>query len=698
MLTRRSPLVAHAAAYLLFLGVAVVITWPLVTVFSTRFVGHPFHDAYEYARHIWWIKYALQTGQPLFEQPLLAYPDGLNGALLWSYPLQSFPAGLFSFVMPLPAAFNLTLLLRLAFDGWAAYWLARYLTGAYAPALVGGLVFMAYPTVQGQIGASHIGLLVLWPAPFYTYALLRLREGCHRISEGNLTSEEASGLTRRSAPTTNTFVSQRRWVAIAVFFVVASTWGSTQMLLFTIVPITLVFAVIWLAQRRWRAVGQMVVAFALGCIVALIWAVPLLRDTLSQPAYAQVESNIVDYSADLLAIAAPSFYNPLYSNFDLSRQLLGVDPFESAAYLGIAAGVLALIGVLAAVRRALMWLALAFISWVASLGPLLTVNNAPVTVNVAGYMSYITLPWAAVFNLPLVNITRTPARFNFMVGLAVAMLAAFGFAVLWRRLAHYRWRAVLVPVVMGLIVVDYQWFWTDMPTVPGVVPEPIAALAERDDVRAVFDVPWEHLVAAKEGMWLQTGHQRPLIAGHMTRVTPVDPAKLTVLQATLDLALLDQAGVDVIILHKEWDDAEGVLEASLRERLGEPFYEDERFATFDVPDPTEDTRFIAIPAPNDPILSRVESYVYLPEPARLHVTATVKNGGRDLTLFIDEQPGPGWSFDDTSTIEGWIDVSEGYHRLSLVASPPCPAIPSPALECRAVELSGLSIRVDDGEA
>jgi len=30
-------------------------------------------------RHIWWIKTALQTGQPLIFQPLLGYPDGIQG-------------------------------------------------------------------------------------------------------------------------------------------------------------------------------------------------------------------------------------------------------------------------------------------------------------------------------------------------------------------------------------------------------------------------------------------------------------------------------------------------------------------------------------------------------------------------------------------------------------------------------------------
>ena len=62
-LKRALPL--NLAIYGLYVLVALVITWPLVTVLSTHFAGYPFGDAHEMTRHIWWIKTALQTGQPV---------------------------------------------------------------------------------------------------------------------------------------------------------------------------------------------------------------------------------------------------------------------------------------------------------------------------------------------------------------------------------------------------------------------------------------------------------------------------------------------------------------------------------------------------------------------------------------------------------------------------------------------------------
>ena len=119
----RQPLLVYGFYFL----VTLVITYPLVTVIGTRMIGHPFGDAYEYTHHIWWMKTALQTGQNPFFMPNLLYPDGLSATLLWSLPLQSFPAWLFAFVMPLPLAFNLAALLTLAANGWAMFVLVGHL-------------------------------------------------------------------------------------------------------------------------------------------------------------------------------------------------------------------------------------------------------------------------------------------------------------------------------------------------------------------------------------------------------------------------------------------------------------------------------------------------------------------------------------------------------------------------------------------
>ncbi len=670
----------NLTVYGFYLLVAVAVTWPLVTVLATRFIGHPFSDSYEYARLTWWFTYALQTGQSPYFQPWLAYPDGLTSWLLWSIPLQSFPAWLFAFVMPLPAALNVAILLRLALNGWAMFLLVRRLTGQFAPALLAGVIFLAYPSFQGQLAAGHTGLLALWPVVLYVYSLQSL-----------VVSSE------------NTALSPQYLVLSAALFFVLSVLGSNQLLIYLLLPVTAVFALLVAVRREWRALRHLFTAAALGAALALVFILPGLIEARRAPPWLQ-ERGDVTYSADLLSLVTPSYQHPVFGQLDYTHTVLGVDPFEKPGYIGLVAGTLALIGAWR-VRAARRWLLVAAAGWVLSLGPLLQVLGQPVTLVADGYPTYIPLPWALYQQLPVVSVVRVPARFHFAIAFAVAVMAGYGWGVVSRQLSAARKKLPIIHpglsensalgtrnfplstlLLIAFVLWDYQLFWTGMPTISAAVPPPIAALAQRDDVRAVFDVPYDHLLAAKEGLYLQTAHHRPLIAGQVTRRTPVNPARLATLQNTLDPALLNAAGVDVIILHKEWD--EGEIEPLLRDRLGAPFYEDERFAAFNAPDTRAAPGFVTAPAADIEITDRAEVYFYTPDSRRVTIQFE-RSGSRPLTVYVDEQPAGTFAAD--SLIEVEVTVAPGYHTLALAVEPPCPVEPHPALRCRGAAVSALTI-------
>jgi hypothetical protein len=700
-----SPFSIHLLVFLFYLAVTLVITYPLITVIGTRMIGHPFGDAYEYTHHIWWIKTALQTGQDPFFMPNLVYPDGVAAPLLWSIPLQSFPAWLFTFVMPLAPAFNISALLTLALNGWAMFFLARYLLRAQRaaplqsavsaddqqhapmhppprhvverglggevslfPALLAGLVFMLYPTFQGQLGAAHTGLLALYPAPLYLYCLLRLRDTPHL----------------------------RRTILAGALLFMASLWGSILLLIYLVAPITALYFAMQLAARDWRTLRRALVTVVLGGLFALPFVVPLTLDTLQ----GELEEGSVRYSAPLLGVVAPSFYNPLFSGWEYNRTALGLDPFERASYVGVIAAVLALLA-LWKVRAARWWLLLALIVWVFSLGPLLKLGDEPFTLRIDGYATYVTLPWAYFQDLPLIRIARTPARFNFAVGFAVAIMAGYGAAVLLRsrnaglsdRKMPVNGRSAVLVVLMLAIGFEYQ-FWWGLPTIPGEVPAPIAALAARDDIRAVFDIPAYHPLANKDGMFLQTGHQHPMIVGQVSRHSPADPAKVNVLEATLDPALLDAADIDIVILHRQYDGNDGAIGALARQQLGDPFYEDEQYAAFEVPPPESAPAFTVVPSDVTAISTQADSDVYVPEYGWVTFSADLtlpSSGGRDVTLMLDDEVIGRWTLgDDPLSITAPVPFG-GFHRFSLVLNPPCPINLDPALECRTVELSNLSL-------
>jgi hypothetical protein len=653
--------------YLFYLAIAIVITWPLVTVLSTEFAGLPDSDAYEMGRHIWWYNHALRTGQPVFFQPLLGYPDGIEGGvLLWSDPLQFFPAWLFAFFMSVPAAFNLSALLTMALNGWAMYWLAWHLTGQkLAPALLAGVVFMAAPTFQGHLAGGHGGLMVMWPVPLYIYALYRLRDR-----------------------------TDKRWIALGALFFFLSPGGHILQTIYVLMPITALFALARLVRREWAWLARVLVTAALGSIVLVVYLLPVASATLTTQAYT-AEGGCVRYSADLLAIVTPSFAHPVFVNLEYTHRVLGINIVEGFSYIGVVAGALAIIAVWKE-RAARWWLVLAVVVWILSLGPLLKVFDAPVTLSTDSYETHITLPWAALQNLPLFNLARSPARFNFVLALAVAMMVGYGAARLWMWLdsarthsrASLQW--VILLVAMVVILWEYQAFLR-FPTAPSAIPEAVTALAERDDIRAVFDVPWDNLLSAKEALYLQTGHQQALIAGQMTRRTPVSPAKLWLLQSTLDPALLDEAGVDIILLHKTFD-YDGSVEEFTREQLGEPFYEDERIALFEAPDTDDVPVFTTLVTPLTTIDSRAESYIYAPKPGWVRLTGEFQGDGRSVELTLDGERVQTWTVEGNVPFDVSVPLREaGYHTIVLEVEPSCPQNFNEALECRSVVLNDLEL-------
>ncbi len=669
ILKRALPL--NLAIYGLYLAVAMLITWPLLTVISTHFAGYPFGDAHEMTRHIWWIKHALQTGQPLFFQPLLAYPDGIQGVILWSDPLQFFPAWLFAFFMPLPAAYNLFALLTLALNGWAAYWLVWKLTNVRSAALLGGLVFMTAPIIQGHLAGGHGGLLVQWPLPLLTYNLLQV-------------AGLQSSVTSRQS---------RKYILLAIIFFVLTPFGHTLQLIYAVLPLMAVIGITVIIRRDWWALLRLVIVGAVGSILLLIFLLPVFRSTFGTSAYT-AEGGGVDFSTDLLGIVTPSFNHPLYGQLDYTHKVLGVNIIEGSSYIGIIAGLLALLA-LWKVKAARWWLALAVVLWILSLGPLLKVFDQPLKINLGNYDTYLTLPYALVYNLPGFSLARAPGRFDFLLALVIAVLVGYGWAWISGKLNTSQKRfslgtrySVIGTLIIGLLItLDYQSFWP-LPTYDATITQAVYDLAKREDIRAVYDVPWDNLLAAKDALWLQTAHEKPMIAGQVTRRTPVSPAKLTILEQTMNPALLKDAGVDVIIVHKFYD-TDGKLAANAHKTLGDPFYENDLIALFEVK--TTPKPELVVTSAGGTITNTKSFYVYAPQTGWLQLYFLGFADNREVSLSLDGQVIRRWTVTNNETGDDLsVEIpitTTGYHTLTWALEPPCPAQFDKTLSCQRINLS-----------
>lgn len=633
------PRLGIAAAYL---GIAVIITLPLVVHLGERFAGFPYGDAYENARHMWWMTHALRSGEPLFFQPLLGYPNGIAGLTLHATPLLLFPGWLFAFILPLPAAYNLHLLLTLALNGCAMHAFAHALTRRQDAAFIAGVVFMSYPTLQGHLGASHLNILAQWGLPLYAWALWRLSEPANR-AHGSL--------------------PVLLWAAVAF---VATAWAHTIQIIYTLLPITTLFLVSAAVRRDARAFRRILAGAGMGAGLILLWLLPLFSAAFSS-AYVS-DGGSVRFSADLLAPVSPSFFHPLWGLLNYPRAVLGTNLDEGSGYIGLVAGMLALVGIWR-VKAARPWLWLALAALVLSLGPLLRVMGQPVSFISDDTLGTVALPWALLERLPGFALARTPGRFNLTTAFAVAVMAAYGAAWLFPQIRRASLRPALALGCAALILFDYQTFFP-LPTTRADIPAAFTQLRERGDVRAVFDIPWANLLAAKDALYLQTAHQQPLVAGHVTRRTPVDPAKLTLLEATLDPALLDEAGADVIILHLSYvSDAERTRVIAA---LGAPFYQDERFALFARPQP-------AAPPTPQAIIADADSaaYLYTPQAGWALLDLALTGGQGGIMLMQDDSRL--WSGAGAGRVP--LLLSPGYTTARWLFDLPCPASLPPGLRC-----------------
>ena len=651
---RRIPrhLILSGLAYLL---VALCLCLPVLPSLSTRFLGSTGSDVYEMAHHIWWFKTALQNGENVFWHSLLGYPDGFAVVQLWANPLQFFPAWLFAFVMPLPMAYNVTILLTLTLNGWAMYALARRRLpkGHRIPAWMAGLVFMVFPIFQGHLYAGHLGLLAQWPLPLLLLCLFDYAD------QGG-----------------------RRWFLGSLLFFLLALMGHTLQIIYALAPLMILFALARLYRRDYAAAARVASVGLLGAGLLLLFLSPIFTETMHNSQYAEVGGH-VRFSIDLLGLVSPSFANPFWGDIaGHSRAALGENLVEGSSYIGLLGGMLALIGVLRK-RQARWWLLVAFAAWLLALGPLLKVFDQPLVLSVVGYDVALPLPYALAVDLPGLGLARTPGRFMFLFAPALAMLAGYGMAALWssrviaRRNRYLRYGFALV--IALLVYADYQFFG-EFPTVSSDIPQVVHDLKARGDIRAIYNAPYHNHAAAKEALYLQTAHGKPLIAGQDTRRTPVDPAKLELL-ADFQPPLLDEAGVDIVILNKIY--ADETLMRRARLQLGGPFYEDGRYALFENPSPSAPLADVYSVK-----LDEQESYIYKAQPGWLTHRATLQAENRRVHLLLNG------ARLQTQVIRGEREVSAplpiaraGYHTFRLALDPPCPErIDTAALMCRDVSI------------
>jgi hypothetical protein len=160
----------EAAVFAAYAAVTAFMTWPAATL-MTRIYGQK-GDPLGVLWSCWWFKYTFVHHMPYDPMSWVAVPFGRHLSLYSRDPLTALTLRIFYLMTNETVAYNIFLLLCFFLAAVAMYYLARSLTGSQAAATVAGFAFAFSPYMLVQ-GKEHLGLLVTAWIPLFFYFMIR---------------------------------------------------------------------------------------------------------------------------------------------------------------------------------------------------------------------------------------------------------------------------------------------------------------------------------------------------------------------------------------------------------------------------------------------------------------------------------------------------------------------------------------------
>jgi hypothetical protein len=507
-----------SAAYALL---SVVFTWPLASAPARVGVRNGDYFAFTWALAAL-VRQAFHDPLHLFDsnlfwphQQTLAYHDILLSEGLTAAPVFALGGG------PL-LAHNLALLLTFPLAGLGAYLLAYDLTRSRLGAFVAGLTF----AFSGHRVMHLIQIPVLssqW-LPLVLFFFLR----CLRRP----TRARILGL-------------------LAMVVLQALSSGYYAAILVVVLGLTCAFyARALLRHGRWRGVGLALVAAAL-----VIATASLPYRALKQREGLERSREIcLFYSAQASSYVRPAQPGVLPHVRWLSEHV----PDHEPLFVGLTSLALAALGVVAAGRRRWFALLLTGSAVLLSFGPEVVVGWW----RVPG-------PYELFRLLPFARMMRDPSRFGAVATLGLGLLAAWGTAVVTRKLGRVGSHAGLA--LAALVFMElYPGQSAFRPLRP---PPPVAGWLASAPRGPVLELPWDvsHLPDGAEYMYWSTVHWQPMINGAGAFLAPSNINVGMVGRGFPDedvVAVLRGVGVRYVVVHRHrlpWQRARRFRAASLPE-------------------------------------------------------------------------------------------------------------------------------------
>ena len=457
------------------------MTWPAILSFNTHFFCDA-GDGLQNVWNIWWVRKAiLELHQSPWWTTWLHYPYGTTLLGHTLSPFNGLLAIPLSTVLSQIQTYNALVILAFVLGGWTAFLLAHDVIGAYWPSVVAGFAF-TFSGYHFAHAEGHLNLVSLQWVPLFVLCWLRL------LREPSV----KRGLWAAATLALVILCDYYYFAYCVALGLLTSVWRVAE----TRDPFVL------LRDPFRRALA----AFVLCALVTSgLLAIALLIQSARDP-FVGVHDPAA-FSTDLLAPFVPGGHSAYRKVTESYWSSLRGNIEESNVYLGLTVVALAAWGFVrgrnAGFRDRWMWLVLALVFFVASLGPRLVCGGRTL---MGAHMPYALLEWA----FPPLRLSGCPVRMMVVVALAVSVMAGAGLNAILRQKTKGRFVfAILAASAVGLDLLPRA-----MTLTRPEVPEWVYALRASEGPGGLLDLSGTN---GFQALYYQTIHGKPMAGGFVSR-------------------------------------------------------------------------------------------------------------------------------------------------------------------------------------
>ena len=553
----------HVLALAGYAVAALVFSWPLPINLDTHLTGIPAGDTGVYVWNQWVFRHELiEHGRlPFRTESLFSAGNPANLSLHNYTTFQNLLALPLIPLFGVVATFNVVYLLMTVITGYCGFLLVRRVTGAPLESWLAGLLFAWSPAMVAR-GTEHFSLVAAAPLALFLLLLLRTVEAYRlrdAIGLGVVMWWAASTdvyyavycvLLAAAVLTAQLVVVQRRaviaasgarWlnaliVALTLLIVAVAVSGGGEISLagqsirmrslYTPVLMLTVLALVRLLLRyrlsivpmSMTALGRLARHASVGVLVSSVLLLPVLYTAAQRLLAGEFDTPQIFWRSsppgiDALALLVPNPHHPLVpaglSDWIRERRL---DAIENVAAMPWVVLLTVAAAAWAGWRAPRRWVWLTAVFGLLAMGPFLVV---------AGINTHVPGPWALLRYLPVVGLARTPARFNMVLVLMMAVLFALALVWLRRRYPAYRYQLLAV----GAVVLPLELLPAPRPLYTAAIPEIYTQVAAAPAGATLLEIPF----GVRDGtfsvgnftartQYFQTAHGKPLLGGYLSRL------------------------------------------------------------------------------------------------------------------------------------------------------------------------------------